>query len=154
MRPLTPEEIARARKLSTRQWRDLWFALFAFHALALLSIWGFHSIGVSWWVLVPVVLLAVLIFVGVLLRMSREWQREFQADIARGELDQRIVKIYDRWGARMFFFRMNTYTVMTDSLELLLDRSLLQDVRPGDTLQVDYLPRTHLVISAQKVASP
>ncbi len=154
MRPLTPEEIARARKLSTRQWRKVWLfqvpraVLYAFVFAA-----GFSVL--SAWRIIILLVVGWFFASGPLMIRSahRKWRRDLEADLTAGMVEQKTGHVYDRfyWPA---FFTSKKYIVWAEGIELKVDRSEYRAIQLGDTLQVDYLPRTHLVIAAQKVASP
>ena len=152
MRPLTAEEIVRARQLGARLWRREWLAQLprAVFFLLILVI-GYRVLRSA--LVVAALVLVWLLFSGPLLiwRRHRMWRRDLRYDLADGMAVQTAGKVYDRFHFAGFF-PYKRLVVLVEGGELQLDRGRFKEIHLGDTIQVDYLPRTSLVIAARREA--
>lgn len=152
MRPLTADEVNRIRETSVRRWRPVW-RLQVFRAL----LYGFILVAafpakVDWFLLAWL-FLAWIFVTGpmVVWRGYRDWNRQLEADLAEGKAEQKTAKVYDRF-RRLVLFTPKKYVIWADGVEFEADRPQFDSVVPGDTVLVDYLPRTQLIIDLRKVA--
>ncbi len=156
MRPLTPKEIARARRSATHLWHPVWRRQAFATVLALVVVLlGFPSEPGLRVLLGALLLVACVAGLFAVWWGYRSWLRRIENDLQAGVVEQRAGVLEKRsWADPHNFPLAPKYVVWAPGLQLLLDRSEFAALQPGNRVLADYLPRTKLVIAAQKVASP
>lgn len=156
MRPLIPEEIARARKVASRFWWRL-SALVLPQFLFLFLLVYFVEDEPLGHFLTALFGLLLLVTVPSVLTLGwgiRKWRQEFMADLADGVVDQKTGKIFDRFKLTQLF-GPSKHVIWIEGVDLpvdiCVDRSQLASFRIGDMVCVDFLPRSGIVLGIQKI---
>ena len=153
MRPLTAEEIQQAHIRAVRLWRGVWFRLFGLLAiptfLIVLSLESYPDVA---WPFLALLIVAALPSLLAVAWGHRRWRRELEADIKQGVVAEKTGRVYDRF--RLWsVLGPPTYIVWAhspnDGIDLHLGRSEFHSIKVGDTISVEYLPRSGLFLQVK-----
>ena len=154
MPKLSPEDFIRARQAAHRLWRIVALASLHFLGLALLllvlSYGSPYFTFLAWFVILSVILFK-LTMSYLVWKSYRGWRNLFEADLRDGTTTQKTAKVYDRFRS---WSVPTTYVLWADAagegLALHVEKDVYRHIQAGDTVTVDYLPRSQLAIKVQK----
>jgi hypothetical protein len=153
MPKLSPKDFIRARQAARRLWRIAALASVQFLGLALfvlvLSYGSPYFTFLAWFVISSVILFKLTISYLVW-KSYRGWRNLFEADLRDGATTQKTAMVYDRFRS---WSVPTTYVLWADAagegLELHVEKDVYRHIQTGDTITVDYLPRSQLAIKVQ-----
>ena len=153
---LSPEDVVRARHAARRLWRIATLTglqLLGFGLLVLVFAYGSPYFHLLAWVMILWIILFKLPISYWVWKIYREWRELFEADLQGGVTTQKSAKVYDRFRS---WSVPTTYVLWAEApgegLELQVGKEAYEQIQTGDTITVDYLPRSQLAIKVQKAS--